>query len=178
MARAFVTFEGLLAEHEREELVAYALALEAKGVLRANAVSGQRYYQRIWNSALVTPLIVATAGRVERLFGLSGTAVDPDLGWVISVIHSGGAVHPHKDDDSYASTNRKHLRCNLLVSKPQSGGTPIIDGRPVAVVEGGGWAFFASETTHAALPVAGTIPRIVYQFGYAVDREWELPGPA
>lgn len=175
MTKPFVTFSDLIDEEERRELQDYALRLKAADVLDANLVGENRFYQCIWGGPLVTPLIREVAVRIERRFNLGGFPVDPELGWVISVIFQGGFVHTHKDDELYRDKPMKHLRCNLVVSKPESGGTPVIARDSVPLIERGGWAFFASEEKHSAFPVGGARPRIIYQFGYSVPIAWKLP---
>lgn len=171
----FVTFRDIVSETERVALQEYALKLKDANELVRNPAGRNRYYQCIWGGPLVTPLISELAIRIEERFGLKGTPVDPELGWVISVIYHGGFVHPHKDDRLYRDRPVKHLRCNVVISKPETGGTPIIARHPVPLIEGGGWAFFASEVEHSAFPVSGSKPRVIYQFGYAVPLEWKLP---
>lgn len=176
MRENFVVFRNLVSEPERLELCSYALGLQESRELKANPQGPNRYYQRIWGGPLVTPLIRDVAARIEHRFGLarSGITIDPDLGWVISVIFTGGFVNTHIDSRSYQHKPLKHLRCNLVASKPDSGGEPVISDRPVPLVEGGGWAFFASEYPHSSFPVGGTKPRIIYQFGFSVPEAWEL----
>ncbi len=178
MNEFYVTFCDLIAESERRELEDYALKLKSDDVLESNPAGRNRFYQCIWGGPLVTPLVKEVAARIERRFGLEGIPVDPELGWVISVIFHGGFVHTHKDDHLYRDKPLKHLRCNLVVAKPEGGGTPVIASQPVALIERGGWAFFASEVEHSAFPVNGTKPRIVYQFGYSVPETWQLPTPS
>jgi hypothetical protein len=178
MSQTFVTFSDIIDEAERRELEDYALKLKADEVLEANPAGRNRFYQGIWGGPLVTPLIRKLAGRIEGRFGLDGVPVDPELGWVISVIYHGGFVHTHKDDRLYHDRPLKHLRCNVVVSKPDGGGVPVIGKRPVPLIERGGWAFFASEVEHSAFPVNGSKPRIIYQFGYSVPEAWALPAIA
>lgn len=174
MSEPFVVFRDLVNEAERLELRDYALELKVKEALVSNQAGENRYSQRIWGGPLVTPLIRDVAARIERRFGLEGVPVDPELGWVISVILKGGFVHTHTDARLYRDKPLKHLRCNVVISKPDSGGIPVIANRPVPLVEGGGWAFFASEYPHSSFPVGGTKPRIIYQFGYSLPDTWQL----
>jgi len=175
MAAPFLTFSALIDESERTALHDYALQLKADDALAFNAYGKNRYFQCIWGGPLVTPLIREVAARLEARFGLAGMPVDPELGWVISVIYHGGFVHPHTDARLYGGKPLKHLRCNVVVAKPEGGGTPVIGKKPVPLIERGGWAFFASEVEHSAFPVNGARPRIIYQFGYSVPEAWELP---
>ena len=173
----FVTFSDLISEPERLELHDNARLLMAKKQLQVNQAGPNRFFIRIWDTPMVTPLIEKVARRVETKFNLDDCPVDVDLGWVISVILPGGFIHSHTDAISYAGRPYSHFRCNVVVARPEEGGTPIISGKPVPVMERGGWAFLASEHTHMATAVEGQIPRIIYQFGYRVPASWSLPVP-
>lgn len=173
MKTPFISLPDLIEESERVELEDYALGLHREGRLTANEKGVGRFYAAIHNTDLVTPTIQRLADRLESRFGIANCPVDPLLGWIISVQFEGAFVHPHVDEAvHYTDGTRNHFRCNVIVSKPESGGVPMIAMRPVPLIERGGWAFFASKSEHLSTPVAGQRPRITYQFGYATAADW------
>lgn len=58
--------------------------------------------------------------------------IDPNYGEFMSVITDKGFVHNHKDQYS----DLKHFRGNLMLSRPNIGGQPIIDGKLLDINEG------------------------------------------
>lgn len=78
-------------------------------------------------------------------------------------ITAGGAIHQHQDDGTNGKT---HVRFNVMVSKPESGGVPVQDGVEIAVQEGEVWRCDASLVKHWCTPVVGNKPRIVLSYGF------------
>ena len=79
------------------------------------------------------------------------------------VITDGGAVHRHSDPNVGELI---HTRFNVMVSKPDIGGVPIINGVPVQVEEGEVWRCDAGLYEHECTTVTGFKPRVVLSFGF------------
>ena len=148
----------------------YALHLLKNDVLVKNPVSEHRYYLKSYqDSKYATKPIKKLGQKLEQLLDHHDISVDPLLGWVISYIEPGGFVQLHCDNnDYYQSQQRKHLRCNVVVSKEIDSGNPIIEGKTYTVGERDMWGFFASDDRHGCEIVSGNKPRIIYQFGFSV----------
>jgi len=85
---------------------------------------------------------------------------------------SGGKVHPHRDQ---APLGKWHIRCNLLLSKPERGGQPIIEGQRLELQEGDLWAFVPSQVLHWSSQVEGERKRFICSYGFLVNRTSQLP---
>lgn len=83
----------------------------------------------------------------------------------IEILEDGDYVPEHIDDNFGASG--EHVRFNVLISKPLSGGEPVIDGCVIELEEGDAWSFTASQYYHSCRVVSGTKPRITASFGYS-----------
>lgn len=74
--------------------------------------------------------------------------------------HTGGAVHFHRDGLP------GHKRINVMVSKPEVGGNPVIAGAEIAVEDGDVWLCDAARDLHGSTTMGGARPRIVLSFGF------------
>jgi hypothetical protein len=74
--------------------------------------------------------------------------------------------------------NKQHdlslLRCNLLSSAPEGGGLLYINDLPFTQPELSVYCCLVSDYYHHVTTVKGTKPRILWQFGFNVEKEaWE-----
>jgi hypothetical protein len=121
------------------------------------------------------------------------TPIEPNYGYLISYSEEGHEVHPHRDANWYGDgpdVNQReykpknwigdvvHCRLNVLISKPVSGGNPIIKGVEIPVAENEAWICMSGAHTHSTTRVQGSKPRILLSLGYfiptklAVERGW------
>ena len=164
-----------ITEGEQEELRSIALDYLERGVLEANPKGPNRFRAKIWGTEYCVPAIQKIGARVIEDFKLQGFPVDPQLGWIISVIEKGGQIHPHIDKYPYHDEhNAKHLRCNIMVAKENATGNPVIEGKIIDVPERAVWGFFPSEAAHATQELDVEQPRIVFQFGFVVPESYHL----
>lgn len=101
--------------------------------------------------------------QVVEANGLVGAEQEPMFKDFCGYITEGGAVHPHTDLEH---NGKQHVRFNVLVSKPESGGVPVQDDIELFVEEGSVWKCVASQTKHWCTPVVGSKPRIVLSYGF------------
>lgn len=118
------------------------------------------------------PVIASKKMELISLFAIGDWVPDPTFDDLIGYITEGGVVHPHTDP---ASDGRMHIRINLLVSKPQSGCIPLLDGIPIDVGLGDAWICFASHCRHATTAVVGSRRRSIISYGLQVDRRSAFP---
>lgn len=98
--------------------------------------------------------------------GINDFEEEPLFGIFLGVNNELGFVHEHTDpthDGFY------HFRLNFLISKPENGGMPIINGQEFQVTEGESWVNIASKWKHKSTPVVGKKPRIVLSLGGLVE---------
>jgi hypothetical protein len=92
---------------------------------------------------------------------------EPNFGNFIGVNSESAFVHMHSDR---RVENFWHLRINFMISKPESGGIPIVDyKRYHNIEEDDCWINFASQWKHGSTPVIGKKPRVVLSLGQLVD---------
>jgi hypothetical protein len=178
MSKLFVTFSELIDESERLELAECVAGLFRQGLLKSPAIGVKGHTGRLREPRFSKPEIARLTERVMRMMGVEAMPVDPALGHLITYVEAGGYIASHTDEVDYANTDRKQLRCNVVISKPLQGGFAVIGDQKVDCAERGGWAFFASETLHSAFPISGAKPRIIFSFGFSVPRDWPLPEPS
>ena len=166
---------AFISEQERQALLAHAMTLKAQGVLEQNPGGPLRYRAKVHGSEHCTETMFAVAERIRGTFGIEGSAVDPNLGWIISWIEPGGFIKTHIDaHQNYQRSGELHLRCNVLVQGSDATCHPVIDHIAHPVNEGDLWAFVASRYPHGTQVIAGGQARVVYQFGFVVPAEFEL----
>ncbi len=81
-----------------------------------------------------------------------------------------GCFVPNHIDDNYGNGELEHVRFNVLISKPDQGGMPIISNSILQIEEGDAWSFFANKHYHSCEKVVGCNPRISISFGFLGDK--------
>jgi len=101
-------------------------------------------------------------------YGLEPTEVEPMFqNMTINHYEDNAYTHEHID---VAHEGFVHVRCNVVLKKPQLGGHPIIDGEPIMVDLHDMWLCLASMEQHASAPIKGG-QRTVFSFGAYVPVE-------
>lgn len=103
--------------------------------------------------------------QIVEMYNLGNAEQEPMFKDLCGFITAGGAIHPHQDVDD---NGKQHVRFNVMVSKPESGGMPVQDCVEMPVEEGDVWRCDASRVKHWCTPVVGTKPRIVLSFGFLI----------
>lgn len=109
--------------------------------------------------------------------------IEPNYGYLISYSEEGHEVHPHRDANYYGDgpdpTQREykpkywigdvlHCRLNVLISKPEKGGNPIINKLEHGIQENEPWLCISGAHTHSTTKVEGSKPRILLSLGYFI----------
>lgn len=156
-------FADLIDGAEAAELGQWALQQRQQGRLKTN-LTPQRTFAR-WRELIdIPPLYFGLRQRVAALAGIEDIE-EPVLTSYISVIVAGGAVHPHIDADP---PGFRHLRFNVMVSRPDLGGMPIVEDKRIQIPGRGGWWFYPGVLEHSSEVVEGDVPRIVCSYGFLV----------
>lgn len=98
--------------------------------------------------------------------GINNFLEEPIFGIFLGVNNESGFVHEHTDP---TDNGFYHFRLNFLISKPNEGGMPIINGQEFEVFEGESWVNIASEWRHKSTPVVGKKSRVVLSLGGLVE---------
>jgi len=142
----------------------FAWAIEKRKFFQSNGFA--RQYGILYRKDLNPPPEVWEIR--QKIFdenGLHGLDIEPMFQDFCGFITSGGAIHPHQDSDH---NGKKHVRFNVMVSKPEQGGVPVQNGLEIAVEEGGVWRCDSSAVQHWCTEVVGSKPRIVLSYGVLI----------
>ena len=88
-------------------------------------------------------------------------------GVVVSVTYNDGDVYKHKDPG--VGEGVVGLRCNILASKAESGGTIHVEDRTYDLNEGDMMCYLVTELYHSVEVCNGNNPRTLFMFGFVVD---------
>jgi hypothetical protein len=93
-------------------------------------------------------------------------------GVVVSITYNDGDVYKHKDPS--VGEGAVGLRCNILASKAESGGTIHVENKTYDLNEGDMMCYLVTEYYHSVDVCYGNNPRILFMFGFVVDKDsWE-----
>lgn len=113
----------------------------------------------------VTPELVKD---VFAAFDLAWEYEEPLFGHFVGKNYLvGAAVHAHTDP---APEGFHHVRCNIMLKAPASGGQPVLSGTEIKVEQGQVWICFASLETHASTPVESG-ERVVVSLGGLIPKD-------
>jgi hypothetical protein len=103
-------------------------------------------------------------------------AIDPLLGWLIAIIQPGGFIQTHIDPYDRAERlpprfkHHRHIRFNVMVNRGDHiSYSPHIRKKVLDINPCDAWCFPPDKLVHSLPHIQGTEPRIVYQFGFAID---------
>ena len=151
---------NFISETERDNLLEWAYS--QRPFLNPNTNGEHRFFSRVENlkeNELIAELQL-------RLCGLLGIDYieEPVLKTYLSFVEAGGFVHKHID--TYKSVEGYgHIRCNVMLNKPDGGGNPIIEEETIMVGNGDAWHFRPDLYEHYTDAVEGESPRIIISIG-------------
>jgi hypothetical protein len=90
-------------------------------------------------------------------------------GVVVSVTYNDGDVYKHKDPS--VGEGVAGLRCNILASKAQNGGTIHVEDKNYDLNEGDMMCYLVTELYHSVEVCNGDNPRALFMFGFVVDKD-------
>ena len=90
-------------------------------------------------------------------------------GVVVSVTYNDGDVYKHKDPS--VGEGVVGLRCNILASKAQNGGTIHVEDKTYDLNEGDMMCYLVTELYHSVEVCNGDNPRTLFMFGFVVDKD-------
>lgn len=154
----------IITQDEASTIFKWAITLQKKGYLKNNT-NNKRNFRKVSQLPNTPSLYYEIRNRITDALGIEDI-LEPVLESYISVITEGGAVHAHTDPEQ---PGYKHLRANVMISKPKEGGRPIIEGETYDIEQRGWWWFLPGEMLHTSEKVTGKKPRIICSYGYLVD---------
>ena len=87
-------------------------------------------------------------------------------GVVVSVTYNDGDVYRHKDPS--VGEGIVGLRCNILSSKAESGGSIHVEDKTYHLNEGDMMCYLVTELYHSVDVCHGNTPRTLFMFGFAI----------
>jgi hypothetical protein len=98
-------------------------------------------------------------------FALTNATLEPMYKDFCGYTPEGRWVQRHKD---YDVGDKKHVRFNVMVLKPEGGGAPIQDDIEISVEDGDVWRCNAGSVYHGTTTVIGSRPRIILSYGFLI----------
>jgi hypothetical protein len=154
--------ESVLSTEESAAVIGFVLNNFDNDQFFKNNGNARRYCSVTNVDTPVTDYLKTIRSQKFKEIGIDSFLEEPVYGIFIGVNGESGFVHPHRDStiDGY-----EHFRLNFLVSKPDGGGMPVVDGKEYSIEEGQSWINIASKWAHMSTPVVGTKNRIVLSLG-------------
>lgn len=122
------------------------------------------------------------ADEIKDIYNLpDDTPIEPNYGFLICYSTSGHRVHEHMDANFNADGPDSedlphdflgdviHVRFNVLISKPEVGGNPVIENKEYKVKENEVWRCMAGIHEHYTTTTLGEKPRVLLSFGYFIN---------
>lgn len=137
--------------------------------LTPNMAGPYRNYCKIHRSTN-NDVAVKIENRIKDRFNLNKDNVKRQLlGSFMSVISPKGFVHFHTD----ATEQGEHHRFNLVIQKPESGGTPIYNNEELEWENGDLLCYRPDVYRHGSVIVGGKLDRIVLSCGWLILEQKE-----
>ena len=151
-----------ITNEERLELLQWVD--DNRGNLTPNRAGPHRNFCTIHKS-VNNDIAVKIENRIKDRFNLNNDNVKRQLlGSFMSVISPKGFVHFHTD----AIERGDHHRFNLVIQKPESGGTPIYNGEELDWNNGDLLCYRPDRNLHGSKVVEGNLDRIVMSCGWLI----------
>jgi hypothetical protein len=153
---------------EHRSLLDWAGEQFSEGHLIPNSFGKHRFFKRYEiGDPEVPDLFWDVRRRAVSMFSVSDYEDEPGFKCFLGCNTEGGTVQRHTDP---SPPDKHHVRMNIMLSKPISGGCPIIDGTAIDVAERDLWCFFPTAMPHESTPVVGKRRRFVVSIGILVPK--------
>lgn len=159
-------YEEFISIEEQQILLKWAQ--DSFKFLKSNSAGSGRFFDTFskWPNLPIT--LKEIKNKIIDIDRLKGFKEEPLFGDFLSYNLEGGAIHQHTDPNE---TGYIHTRYNLLVSVPDSGGTPIYNNEHyIPIKERMIWRCEAGKYCHESTPVIGKKPRINISFGFLLPQ--------
>lgn len=136
--------------------------------------NGRKYYSTLDVDDKINIYLKKIREKCFENLNITNFKEEPYFGIFIGVNTESGFVHEHIDP---TKNDYVHFRLNFLVSKPENGGVPVVNGNEVNIQERESWINCASKWLHKSTPVVGAKPRIVLSLGGLITEqqaEWVI----
>jgi hypothetical protein len=157
-----------LSEAEHAALLEWGEERFSDGYLVPNANGRHRFFKSYDEGDPEVPAFFwDIRRRAVSMFSVADFEDEPGYKCFLGCNTEGGTVHRHTDP---SPPHQHHVRMNIMISKPLSGGDPVIDGKVFEVKERDLWCFFPTVMPHESTPVVGKRKRMVISIGILVPK--------
>jgi len=154
------TMTSIISFDERDELEAWITRDWQWAMGGVRPPHGWRPSQK-WKTP--PPLFDAVGERVRIWLGIDEWQPEPRFGWTANYQPTLTWVTEHCDPEIAGFI---HLRANVLVTRPPSGGMPIVGGRKLSLMQRDAWALNTAVLHSSTRSVGG--PRLLCSYGFLV----------
>jgi hypothetical protein len=162
VVRNFITTE------EQSALLDWAEDQFAGNHLKSNPAGPNRYFARYEeNDPGVPGLFWRVRRRAVATFSVTDYEDEPRFKCFLGCNTEGGFIQEHRDP---SPPGKRHVRMNIMLSKPLGGGRPVIEGKKLSVQERDLWCFYPTLMLHSSTPVTGNRKRFVLSIGILVPQ--------
>ncbi|HEY6579147.1 MAG TPA: hypothetical protein VIY09_07470 [Rhizomicrobium sp.] len=155
-----------LSPQEHTSLLEWAQERFSDGHLVPNPNGLHRYYRRYEEGDAGVPGVFwQIRRRAISHYSVSEYEDEPGYKCFLGCNTEGGFVQRHTDP---SPPQKRHVRMNLMISKPTGGGVPIVGAEAIGVEERDMWCFFPTVMAHESTPVVGSRLRLVLSIGILV----------
>jgi hypothetical protein len=155
----FITTEEHLA------LLDWAEGQFAGGHLKSNPAGPSRHFKSYDEGDAVPDLFWEVRRRAVSAFSVEKYEDEPRFKCFLGCNTEGGFVHQHRDP---SPPGKRHIRMNIMLSKPKRGGYPVVEGKIIKINERDMWCFYPTVMRHESTPVVGNRKRFVLSIGILV----------
>jgi hypothetical protein len=152
---------------EQSALLHWAEDQFAGNHLKSNPAGPNRYFARYEESDPVPDLFWQIRRRAVSTFSVTDYEDEPRFKCFLGCNTEGGFIQEHRDP---SPPGKRHVRMNIMLSKPLGGGRPVIEGRTLNIQERDLWCFYPTLMLHSSTPVAGNRKRFVLSIGILVPQ--------
>lgn len=164
-----------VSEDLKEEILSFVNNNEVLPYVLHGAKKYDKYINKMLKVENIDTISPALAKKIidfgNQVFddmGMNDRQKESYLDYSVFIVENGGYIHTHIDALPPEYTNYIHVRMNFLLTKPITGGDPIIEGTRYDMDQDQSWINLASMWSHGCNDVVGDIPRITLTLGHYV----------
>ena len=130
-----------------------------------NPMGPYRKYYRFSEDPYIPKLFFEIKDRIIKKEKIKNWYLEPMYKDYVGIITNGGFIHEHQDANYLGLS---HIRYNLFLSIPKSGGTPVYGGKRLKMKEREYLKCLSGKEKHSCKIVVGDKPRIVISYGFLI----------
>lgn len=165
-------YEDFISESEQKFILDWIEKNENIFIVNETAVNkthspygGRKFYIVKEETNIIYNIVKKIKERVIDIEDIKEWVKEPNFYDMIGINGEGGSIHVHTDPNLQGYT---HVRYNVILRYPQSGGHSIYNGKINVLKEKMVWRCVAGQVKHGSVPTEGKIPRITLSLGFQI----------